>query len=116
ELRRDVRWSDGTPLTADDVLFTYRLMYDHAYDAVNSIFRSSWLTDVDGVTAPNPYTIVLTTKRVDASWHDLFFFQGILPRHVLGSLSAAELNTGPFRQAPTVPNGPFRLRRRDRCQ
>ena len=116
KLRKDVRWSDGSQLTADDVLFTYRLMYDHAYDALNSIFRSAWLANVADVAAPDPYTVVLTTKRVDASWRDLFFFQGILPRHVLGSLTAAELNTAPFRQAPTVTNGPFRFGRWDKGQ
>ncbi|HEY4026915.1 MAG TPA: ABC transporter substrate-binding protein, partial [Candidatus Dormibacteraeota bacterium] len=116
KLRKDVVWSDGTPLTADDVLFTYALMYDHAYDALNSIFRSSWLANVANVTAPDPSTIVLTTRNVYASWRDLFSFQGILPRHVLGSLTAAELNTAPFRQAPTVTNGPFRFGRWDRGQ
>jgi peptide/nickel transport system substrate-binding protein len=116
KLRNDVRWSDGTPLTADDVLFTYRLMYEHAYDALNSIFRSTWLANVANVTAPDPYTIVLTTKTVYSSWHDLFYFQGILPKHVLGTLSAADLNTMPFRQAPTVTNGPFRFSRWDKGQ
>jgi peptide/nickel transport system substrate-binding protein len=116
KLRQDVRWSDGTPLTADDVLFTYRLMYDHAYDALNTPFRSAWVANVEGVTSPDPSTIVLTTKTVYSSYRDLFNFQGILPRHVLGSLSAADLNTAPFRQAPTVTNGPFRFSRWDKGQ
>ena len=31
-LRKDLKFSDGTPLTADDVAFTWTILYDKSYD------------------------------------------------------------------------------------
>ena len=115
KLRKNVKWTDGTPFTADDVLFTYRVMYDHTYDKVNSPFRTAWIQNIKSVTSDDPSTVVLQTKGVYASYHD-FFGLAILPRHVLGDLAPADLNTTPFRQAPNVTTGPFRFGRWDKGQ
>src|SRR5262249_59818919 len=34
KLRSDIKWSDGTPVTPDDVVFTYQLYYDKKYDGL----------------------------------------------------------------------------------
>jgi peptide/nickel transport system substrate-binding protein len=51
-LRRDVRFSDGTPLTAADVVFSYRR-------TINLKGSPSFLLAGVKVSAPNPYTVVL---------------------------------------------------------
>lgn len=62
KLRDSVLWSDGTPFTAADVLFSFQAMYD---PKVNSVVASSLM--IDGkpltVTSPDPKTVVITLPR-----------------------------------------------------
>jgi peptide/nickel transport system substrate-binding protein len=106
-LRQDVKWSDGNALTADDVVFTYQLMYDPAYKKVNSPRRGDLEKYLDSVTAKDKYTVIFKTKSVFAPFAPTHLLYAILPKHVLGSLSADEINTAPWNSAPTVTNGAF---------
>jgi peptide/nickel transport system substrate-binding protein len=55
-LRRDVRFSDGTPLTARDVVFSFRRL-------INLKGNPSFLlANVTSITAPSAYTVVLRSK------------------------------------------------------
>src|ERR1700720_2357286 len=64
-LRHDVKWSDGVPLTARDVLFTMRVIYDPKVP--NS---GSFTLTVDGkpikAEAPDDYTVVMHLPRLFA--------------------------------------------------
>jgi peptide/nickel transport system substrate-binding protein len=106
-LKQGVKWSDGQELTADDVLFTYQLMYDPNYKKVNSPRRGDLEKYVDSVTVKDKYTIVFKTKTVYAPFRYAHMLYSILPKHVLGSLSPEEINTAPWNSAPTVTNGAF---------
>jgi peptide/nickel transport system substrate-binding protein len=106
-LRQDVKWTDGHELTADDILFTYQLMYDPAYKKVNSPRRGDLEKYIDSVTVKDKYTIIFKTKSVFAPFASAHLIYSILPKHVLGSLSAEEINTAPWNSAPTVTNGAF---------
>jgi peptide/nickel transport system substrate-binding protein len=108
-LRRDVRWSDGQPLTAEDVVFTYDLMFDPGYGAVRSPYRTDLLATLAGITAPDPYTVVFTLKQPSAPFLATHGLHGILPKHVLGSLTAAEINSADFNRAPSVVSGVFKF-------
>ncbi len=109
KLRPNLKWSDGQALTADDVVFTYKLMYDPAYKDVASPRRGDLETYVDSVTAPDPQTVVIKTKTIFAPFLVSHTQYGILPKHVLGSLSPKEINTADFNKAPTVVNGVFKF-------
>src|SRR5260370_4603830 len=61
-LRQDVKWSDGQDLTADDVVFTYQLMYDPNYKKGNSPRRGDLEKYVDSVTAKGKHTLIFKTK------------------------------------------------------
>ncbi len=37
KLREDMRWSDGEPVTADDVIFTYYVLLDNDYDGATTL-------------------------------------------------------------------------------
>ena len=54
-LRRDVKFSDGTPLTSADVVFSYRRL-------INLKGSPSFLLAGVKVSAPNPYTVVLRSS------------------------------------------------------
>ncbi|HKF15809.1 MAG TPA: ABC transporter substrate-binding protein [Candidatus Dormibacteraeota bacterium] len=111
KLRKDLKWSDGRPLTSDDVLFTYQLHWDPKYKAVNSPRRGDITEFVDSISAPDPQTFVMKTKKVYAPTLIKFAQQafGVVPKHVLGSVAPEAINTHDFNRAPTVSNGVFKF-------
>lgn len=58
-LRHGVRFSDGRPLTARDVVFTYASVLDPATLSV----KRAGLAELASITAPDDYTVVMTTRR-----------------------------------------------------
>ena len=82
-LRHDVKWSDGVPFTAHDVVFTMRVIYDPKIPN-SAVFSMT----VDGqpikVEAPDDYTVVMRLPRPFAP---LFYTVGfwIIPAHALES-------------------------------
>lgn len=114
KLRKDVKWSDGRPLTSDDVLFTYNLMFAPEYRDVNSPRRGDLTQHLASITAPDPYTVIFKTKGVFAPFLVNHGGYGILPKHVLGALPAAAINSADFNTGPTVVSGAFKFVRWDK--
>jgi peptide/nickel transport system substrate-binding protein len=110
DLRNDVKWTDNTQLTADDVVFTYQLLYHPDYKAFATPNRGALENLIDNVTAPDPYTVVISTKRTNAAFLALHSTYGVQPKHVLRSIPAENLQKHDFMQAPTVTNGPFKFK------
>jgi peptide/nickel transport system substrate-binding protein len=102
---RNAKWSDGQDITADDVVFTYQLMYDPKYRAVTSRFRSQLETHLASVTAVDPKTVVFKTTTPYAPFEISFMNIGILPKHVWEKLQPAEINSTPLNQVPEVVSG-----------
>jgi peptide/nickel transport system substrate-binding protein len=114
KLKDGVRWTDGRPVTGDDVVFSYRLLYDPQYAAFSSSLRGEVSAHLKSVTSPDPRTVVFTMKSVFAPFVVSYCQYGILPRHVLEGMSAAQLNTAEFFRAPTVGSGLFLFEKWDR--
>jgi peptide/nickel transport system substrate-binding protein len=113
ELRHGLRFSDGVPLDADDVVFSFKVYLD---ERVNAPQRDSLLVGETPIAfrKVGPYTVVFTLARPYASAERLFDSVAILPRHLLerayseGKLVQAwALDTPPDRIAGL---GPFRLK------
>lgn len=66
-IRDDAVWSDGTPITSDDIRFTWRAILDTT--GTLSTSGVDLITDVD---ASDPKTAVLTFGEPYAPWADLF--------------------------------------------
>lgn len=100
-LRQGVRWHDGRPLTADDVVFTYRFMAARPHPRF-----SPQLRDIARVEAPDPHTAKFTLHRRSLGLEDQPFADvPILPRHLWTGLARD-------RQAPpgrAIGSGPYRL-------
>jgi peptide/nickel transport system substrate-binding protein len=104
KLRRDVKWHDGRPFTADDVVFTYQAMINPKTPAP---FKEGFLL-VKDVEALDPYTVRV---RYDKPYARAVETWGtyILPKHLLESFAAA----GTLRESPQnsrpVGTGPYRF-------
>lgn len=114
KLRKNLRWSDGQPLTADDVVFTWNeVMYNPKYNQITyDLFRSGGKNFE--VSKVDDLTVRVVTPEVFAPLLEYFGSVSILPRHVLEK-SVAD---GQFLTAYSVTNqpgeivgsGPFRLK------
>ncbi|HXG47600.1 MAG TPA: ABC transporter substrate-binding protein [Methylomirabilota bacterium] len=114
KLRAGLRWSDGQPLTADDVVFTWN---DVIYNpAINNVTRD--LFTIDGkpfqVSKVDDLTVRVVTPDIYAPFLE-YFGAGvsILPRHVLGKVPAKQFESAfGINTPPTefVCSGPFRLK------
>jgi peptide/nickel transport system substrate-binding protein len=104
KLRRNVRWQDGKPFTADDVLFTIGLMQDPNFPGVPHL-ASLW----QSVTAEklDNFTVRFTLTEPFPAFVD-FTTIGILPAHLLQGMEADKLLNHPFNLKP-VGTGPFKL-------
>jgi peptide/nickel transport system substrate-binding protein len=113
QLRRGLRFSDGQPFTAEDVVFSFLLYMDEKIDSPQRD-----LLMIDGkpmtVTKLGPYAVQFTLPRPYAAAERIFDGFPILPKHLLekpyrdGKLAEAwSLNAKP---AEIAGLGPFRLK------
>jgi peptide/nickel transport system substrate-binding protein len=116
KLRKDLKWSDGKPITSDDVVFTFKTIFDPAYKDFSSFIRGQAERTIASVDATDANTVTIVTKDPNAAFLSNFGILRVLPKHILGSLSAKELNTTDFNSAPTVASGPFKFAKWDKGQ
>jgi len=107
-LRHGVRWSDGKPVTATDVLFTLHAILDPR----NPVRSHEGYDLIDDAHARDPYTVVFHLKHAWAPAVMTYFSYGfspqfVLPEHVLRN--QAPLDRATFNDAPTVGDGPYRF-------
>ena len=114
-------WSDGTPITAEDVEYTAlrlcspvianaAMMY-YVFEGVGDDgFVEEGATSIDGIKVLDEKTIQFTTKAPMS----LTTFQSsyarylmTLPKHVIEQFSEAELSTAEWFNKPDVISGPF---------
>jgi len=113
ELRQGLRFSDGQPFDADDVIFTFQVFLD---EKVNSPQRDLLIFDGKPITVKklDTYKVLFELPKPNAVAERLFDGVSILPRHRLekiwreGKLAEAwGANTPP---AEIAGLGPFRLK------
>lgn len=105
-LNDHIIWSDGTPVTAYDVKFTYDTMTN---PDVGYAYRSDY-DFVASCEVVNPHEIKFRFTEVYANELDDLSYLVPLPKHILGNVPPAELQNHPFNSDPTVVNGPFKLK------
>jgi len=99
-IRPNVKWSDGVPLTARDVAYTYNRILRQKLSMYLSYF-----TGVTKVEAPDDQTVVITSKRPNAVMTALYV--PILPEHIWGKVPDPKVES--YANVPMVSSGPFQV-------
>jgi len=103
-LRDDVYWTDGAPVTADDVAFTFRRAKDPRVPFGNRSYFEYW----EEVEVLDEHTVSFHLRP-----HNGFLYgwtqTAIMPAHLLAELPVNELAADPFGRTRPVGAGPFRF-------
>ncbi len=103
-LRRGVKWSDGAPFDADDVIFSFHAVLNPANNVTS---RTGW-DRIGTMDEPDKYTVVLHMKKPYSPFLETFFSTAganpaVLPAHLLAkypNLNNVEYNSKPVGIAP----------------
>jgi peptide/nickel transport system substrate-binding protein len=106
KLRPNLKWSDGRPLTAEDVVYT-----------INRSRREEWLNHAATVAnitarAPDPQTVVLRTSVPDPKLPVMDVY--IVPKHIYSKYDKDAI--GKYPATDGVGSGPFTLERLEKGQ
>ncbi len=104
DLRRDVTWHDGLPVTALDVKFTFDLAKD---PRVASPLAAAYLANVGAAEILDPYRIRFTFSGPHAQPLEDFFWPPV-PRHLYEDVPPEEISRHPRNRDP-VGSGPYRF-------
>src|SRR5207245_611294 len=111
-LRKDVKWSDGKPLTSEDWLWTFQQVAnpDNKYP-----YKSSTVDPIAEITAPEPYRLVVKLKEALVVGLEQADPPNPLPKHVWEKVDWNDPAKNPELAKPSVVSGMFKLKewRRD---
>jgi peptide/nickel transport system substrate-binding protein len=112
-MRSDLRWSDGEPITADDIVYTYGILGDPQLASP----VQNYTDDLEGVEAENDSTVVFHFTRRYPEMLAHVSAQP-LPEHVFGGTPLPEFRNHPAILNPQngnlVVSGPFMIGTWDR--
>jgi len=107
-LHPGLKWTDGKPITAQDAAWTFNLIM---HNSVAATSNGSLVANFKSVTAPNPTTLVITTKQPQANMLYLSIpVSGIpiVPEHIWKS-HVSDLKSYKNMDFPVVGYGPWVL-------
>lgn len=110
-LRDGATWHDGEPVTADDVVFSFKRVIDE--DLLMNLF----IPFIDRVEAIDERTIEFGTAYPFALFGERISVIKIVPRHILEgdaeAFSSSAVGSGPFRLVTVSPNDRLVFERAD---
>ena len=103
-LRPDLVWSDGTPLTANDVAYTFNRILEGRYEQRN---YGNYVRNITSVEATDDRTVVMTVRAPSPIMERLAVY--ILPEHVWSGVDAKAVKSfaNEPEGEPLVGSGPF---------
>jgi peptide/nickel transport system substrate-binding protein len=105
KLKRDVKWHDGTPFSADDVIFNY----EFARNPQVASTTSGSYRDVNAVKLDD-FTVRLEFERPTPFWADAFVGPAgmLIPKHLFKDFAGANAREAPANLRP-VGTGAYRF-------
>jgi len=109
KLRPNLKWSDGQPLNADDLLYSYKTYQDPT-------FGTKFTTGFGDITkmteSADKLSLTMTLSKPEANFVSNFVDANPgapLPAHIFSSMKPADIGKSPDSQLPHVTNGPFMI-------
>ncbi len=118
-INTDMGWSDGTPFTIDDVVFSYELWANPesgssatgvlARVAGVDAFLAGTAPNISGLRAVDQQTLEIELTEPNVSFIDSIVqpIMHILPKHILQDIPLAQLSEHPWFREPTAGLGPY---------
>ncbi|MGH6808131.1 MAG: peptide ABC transporter substrate-binding protein, partial [Ensifer adhaerens] len=105
KLKQGVKWHDGKPFTADDVVFTW----EYAADPATAAYTTGAYKDIK-VDKIDDHTIKIIFKDPTPFWADAFVGVAgmIIPKHHFGEYKGAKSREAPANLKP-VGTGPYKF-------
>ena len=106
KLKKNVKWSDGQPFTANDVIFTYNFVTNPQVASVSGGIYEI----VSSIEAIDDYTVKINFKTVNPAWYLVFVgSEGmILPQHIYQNYNGANSREAPANLQP-IGTGAYRV-------
>jgi peptide/nickel transport system substrate-binding protein len=101
-LHEGAKWSDGTPLTANDVAYTFNRVLTNEDEGAPF---DAYISTITKVTATNATTVVMETSAPTPVMEQLWV--PILPEHIWKNITPAQV--ADFENKTPVGSGPFSL-------
>jgi peptide/nickel transport system substrate-binding protein len=106
KIKQGVKWHDGKPFTADDVVFTWAYSNDPATATVTSgSYKDVVVEKIDD------FTVVVKFKQATPFWADTFvgWMGCIIPKHLFGEYVGAKSRDAPTNLKP-IGTGPYKFK------
>jgi peptide/nickel transport system substrate-binding protein len=114
KLQEGVKWHDGRPFTARDVVCTFDLLTGKGEDKLRRNPRQSWYANVDTVTTNGDFEVTVHLRRPQPSLLSLLAsgYSPIYPCHVPSAqMRTHPIGTGPFKFVSFKQNEGIKLTR-----
>jgi peptide/nickel transport system substrate-binding protein len=123
KLQEGVKWQDGEPFTANDVVFTYKILSSPGYEEAGGIrsyyaenllgyedFRSGKTKDFQGVVAVDEHTVTFKFAQPNVKALANASFT-IIPEHVFKDIPIEDMPNAPESREPgkVIGTGPFKF-------
>src|ERR1700760_1832708 len=100
KLEEGVKWHDGKPFTAKDVVCTFNLLTGKSEDKLRTNPRKTWYSNVENVTASGDYEVTTHLGHPQPSLPSLLAsgYSPMYPCHVpAAQMRTKPVGTGPFK-------------------
>lgn len=103
QIRSGIKWADGQPFTADDVLFTFHVLQDLEYQQPGA---DAWRQV--GVVSGGSGRVVFSLRAPSASF-PLALRIGIIAKHLFNGMSPPQIAASQFSGVRAIGTGPFKV-------